>query len=93
MQYFELTQDNLNQGNEYPNIQELTMQFFKSNARVTVWTDAQMRVTLCRQMRPYALLWVSDPRACVKESGKNSGLISPQSLMNLMLCRSAEAGF
>jgi hypothetical protein len=28
-----------------------------------------------------------------KSSGKNSGSISPQSLMNLLLCRSAEAGF
>jgi hypothetical protein len=28
-----------------------------------------------------------------KSSGKNSGSISPQSLMNWLLCRSAEAGF
>jgi hypothetical protein len=30
---------------------------FKSNAHVTVWTDAQMRVSLCGQMRTYARLW------------------------------------
>jgi hypothetical protein len=29
----------------------------KSNARVTVWTDAQMRVSLCGQMHTYARLW------------------------------------
>jgi hypothetical protein len=28
-----------------------------------------------------------------KSPGKNSGSISPQSLMNWLLCRSAEAGF
>jgi hypothetical protein len=44
---------------------------FKSNARVTVWTDAQMRMSLCGQMRTYARLWDIGPRACVKESGKN----------------------
>jgi hypothetical protein len=73
--------------------QKLTMQILN-------W----MRVSLSRQMRRCALLCVdrgalmracgiSDPRACVKESGKNFGLISPQSLMNLLLCRSAGAGF
>ena len=65
---------------------------------------SRMRVSLYGQMRKCArkcvdrcalmrACGVSGPRACVKESGKFSGLISPQSLMNLMLCRSAEAGF
>jgi hypothetical protein len=38
---------------------------FKSNARVTVWTDAQMRVSLCGQMRTYARLWdIGRARLC-----------------------------
>jgi hypothetical protein len=38
---------------------------FKSNARVTVWTDAQMRVSLCGQMRTYARLWdIGHARLC-----------------------------
>jgi hypothetical protein len=72
--------------------------------KLTMQILSRMRVSLCGQMRRCALhcvdrgalmraCGISYPRACVKESGKNSGSISPQSLMNLLLCRSAEAGF
>ena len=54
-----------------------------ANARVTVWTD----VHLCTPVGYRTLAPVS------KSSGKNSGSISPQSLMNWLLCRLAEAGF
>jgi hypothetical protein len=56
VQYSELTHYHLKQGSEFPNIKSFTMQILKSNARVSVWTDAQMRVSLCGQMRTYARL-------------------------------------
>jgi hypothetical protein len=38
---------------------------FKLNARVTVWTDAQVRASLCGQRRTYARLWDIGPaRLC-----------------------------
>jgi hypothetical protein len=38
---------------------------FQSNARVFVWTDAQMRTSLCGQMRPDARLWgIGAARLC-----------------------------
>jgi hypothetical protein len=57
VQYSELTHYHLKQGSEFPNHQKLYNANFKSNARVSVWTDAQMRVSLYGQMRAYARLW------------------------------------
>jgi hypothetical protein len=38
---------------------------FKSNARVFGWTDAQVRASLCGQMRPDACLWgIGTARLC-----------------------------
>jgi hypothetical protein len=38
---------------------------FKSNARVFVWTDAQVRASLCGQMRTDARLWgIGTARLC-----------------------------
>ena len=82
VQYSELTHYHLNQGSEFPDIKILQCKF---------WIKCACHcVDRCALMRACG---VSGPRACVKESGKNSGSISPQYLMNLLLCRSAEAGF
>ena len=73
--------------------QKLTMQIL-SRMRVSLY--GQMRRCACHCVDRCALMracGVSYPRACIKEFGKNSGSISPQSLMNLLLCRSAKAGF
>jgi hypothetical protein len=43
----------------------------KSNARITVWKDAQMRVSLCGQMRTYARLWdIGRARLCQRAREK-----------------------
>ena len=73
--------------------------------KLTMQVLSLMRVSLYGQMRKCAChcVW-TDAHLCApvgyrtrvpmsKSSGKNSGSISPQSLMNLLLCRSAEAGF
>ena len=93
MQYSELTHYHLKQGSEFPNIKSFTMPIL---SRMCVSLYGQMRRCACHCADRCALMRVcgiSDARACVKEFGKNSESISPQSLMNLMLCRSAEAGF
>jgi hypothetical protein len=70
---------------------------FKSNARVTVWTDARLRADKTEEKQRVsarcAPVGCRTRASASKSSGKNSGSISPQSLMNWLLCRSAEAGF
>jgi hypothetical protein len=62
-------------------------------SRMRVSLYGHMRVSLCGQMRTYARLWdIGRARLCQRVWEKFRIDFS-QSLMNLMLCRSAEAGF
>jgi hypothetical protein len=76
------------------------MQIFESNARPPVWTEAHFpRLRADKTEEKKRLSARCAPVGCrtrapaSKSPGKNSGSISPQSLMNWLLCRSAEAGF
>ena len=83
----------------FPNIQSLTMKILVQTRGLLC---GQRRIRCLRADKTEEKQCVSARCAPVgcrtrastsKSSGKNSGSISPQYLMNWLLCRSAEAGF
>jgi MinD superfamily P-loop ATPase len=99
VQYSELTHYHLKQGSEFPNIKSLQCKFWVKCAghcvdrctlqrlRADKTEEKQRLCARCAPVRYHTRAPAS------KSSGKNSGSISPQSLMNLLLCRLAEASF
>jgi hypothetical protein len=99
VQYSELTHYHLKQGSEFPNIKSLQCKFWVKRAGHCVDRCALPRLRADKTEEKQRLSARCTPVGChtrapaSKSSGKNSGSISPQSLMNWLLCRSAEAGF
>jgi hypothetical protein len=99
VQYSELTHYHLNQGSEFPNIKSLQCKFWVECAGHCVDRGAFLRLRADKSKEKQRLSARCAPvgrrtRAPASKSpGKNSESISPQSLMNWLLCRSAEAGF
>ena len=99
VQYSELTHYHLKQGSEFPNIKSLQCKFWVKCAGHCVDRCALLRLRVDKTKDKQRLsarcapVWCRTRAPASKSLGKNSGSISPQFLMNLLLCRSAEAGF
>jgi hypothetical protein len=99
VQYSELTHYHLIKEMIFPTSKSLQCKFCVKSAAHCVDRGAFPRLCAGRNEEKKRLSTRCTPvdgqtRAPASKSlGKNSGSISPQSLMNWLLCRSAEAGF